>query len=78
MPEYKIKMEDPDEYILRLEHGIALLQPIAFSLEKSEQMASDYAAALYGALEYLELLAGELSGSLCQVSRQENGKNEMR
>lgn len=71
MAERRIEMEDPCDYISRLECGVALLRPIALSLAKDEMAAADYASALYGALEYLELLVGELSSSLCAAPRGE-------
>lgn len=75
MAEQKIKMEDPSGYISRLECGVALLRPIAFSLEKDELAAADYADALYGALEYLGLLVNELAGSLCIIRREDDAEN---
>lgn len=63
-PEYIIQMEDPKYYSARLRRAVALLEPIAFSLEKNEVSARDYADALYGALDYLLLLCDELTGSL--------------
>lgn len=64
MPEYSIQMAEPQNYCTRLRRGVALLEPIAFSLEKNEFSAADHAEALYGAMEYLRLLSDELDGSL--------------
>lgn len=64
LPEHIVQMEDPKYYSVRLRRAVALLEPIAFSLEKNEISARDYADALYGALDYLLLLCDELTGSL--------------
>lgn len=71
MTEYRIELEDPKDYAARLRCGVALLEPIAFALEKNELSAADYSDAVSGAMEYLTLLHDELLGGLCTVHKEE-------
>lgn len=54
------KLTDLDDYQYRLRCGIALLDPIAFALEKGGLDGGAYADALVAAYNYLTALSDEL------------------